>query len=157
MKVMDKRFDGRSGLTLVEILVTIAILAIVLGVGLLALNPAGQLSSARNTQRQLNLQAIMNSIRQNIADASGQAFTCSSGAIPTSTTKMASVGGNYNIAPCLVPTYLPTLPFDPSALGAHYNNPSDYDTGYSIAQASTGIITVNAPYAELGQTISLSR
>ena len=65
--------------------------------------------------------------------------------------------GNYNIAPCLVPIYAFSLPFDPVATSGHYASVSDYDTGYSISIATSGVITLSAPYAELGKTISITR
>lgn len=150
----------RKGLTILEIVIAMALLAILTTVGILIANPGGQLAKSRNTQRELHLQAVISAIRQNIADAGGGTFTCASGALPTSTKKMASggAGGTYDIAPCLVATYLPTMPFDPSASGAHYASNSDYDTGYNVIRnASTSQVTVSAPSAELGATISITR
>jgi prepilin-type N-terminal cleavage/methylation domain-containing protein len=151
--------DMRRGLTLIEIIVAVALISILSALGFLALNPVGQLASARNSQRTFHLNGLMNGIRQNMADTSGGGFTCASGSLPTSTPKkMATGAGNYDIAPCLVPTYLPNIPFDPSASGAHYASNSDYDTGYTIIRnASTGQVTVNAPAAELNKTISITR
>ncbi|MEK7608209.1 MAG: prepilin-type N-terminal cleavage/methylation domain-containing protein [Patescibacteria group bacterium] len=146
----------RKGLTLIEIVISVALITVVVGIGLIAGNPGGQLAKARNSQRQFHLQAVMNGIRQKMADTSGGAFTCSAGAIPTTSTKMAV--SSYNIAPCLIPTYVPTMPFDPSATGAHFSSTTDYDSGYNILRnASTGQITVSAPSAELNQTISVTR
>lgn len=122
-------------------------------------NPAGQLAQARNSERQLHLQTVMNAIRQNIADEASGQFSCSSGPLPTSSERMTSATGtaNYDIGSCLVPTYLFSLPFDPSASSSHYNSVSDYDTGYSISINASGTIMLTAPYSELGKTISVSR
>lgn len=150
----------RRGLTIIEIVIAVALIAILAGLGFLALNPAGQLASARNSQRSFHLNGLMNGIRQNMADTSGGSFTCpSGGSLPTSTAKKIATGaGNYDIATCLVPTYLPNIPFDPSASGAHYSSNSDYDTGYTILRnATTGQVTLNAPAAELGKVISITR
>ncbi len=150
--------DNKRGFTLVEIIIASALMVILAGVGIVAINPHRQIASARNNQRVFHLQAIMNSIRQNIADQSGQSFSCGAGAIPTSTKKMAVGAGNYNIAPCLVPIYILTLPFDPATSTARYTSNTDYDTGYRIIQAtSTPQITLSAPAAELGKTITLTR
>lgn len=148
----------RNGMTLIEIVIVIALITIITGIYFLAANPAGQLASSRNTERALQLQTIMNSIRANIADQSNEQFSCSSGTIPTSTMRMTSSAGGYNIGPCLVPTYTYNLPFDPSASSSHYLSNTDYDTGYYISiNSSTGQITLSAPYAELGKTISVTR
>lgn len=149
----------RRGLTIIEIVIAVALVSILAGLGFLALNPAGQLASARNSQRNFHLNGLMNAIRQNIADTSGGSFTCANGVLPTSTAKkMATGAGNYDIASCLVPTYLPNMPFDPAAAGAHYSSNGDYDTGYTIIRnATTGQVTLNAPSAELNKTISVTR
>lgn len=147
----------RKGLTLIEVLIAIALVTILTGLYFFIANPAQQLALSRNSERQLQLQAIMNAIRQNIADQSNEQFSCTSGPIPTSTQKMASSGG-YNIAPCLVPTYgLFTIPFDPATSTAHWVSVSDYDTGYTIVQNASGSVTLSAPAAELKQTISITR
>ena len=150
----------RRGLTLIEIIIAVALIAILVGLGFLALNPVGQLAAARNSQRSFHLNGLMNGIRQNLADMNNGSFDCDSGgALPTSTAKKMATGvGNYDIASCLVPIYLPNMPFDPSAAGAHYASNSDYDTGYTIVRnATTGQVTLNAPAAELNKVISVTR
>lgn len=149
----------RSGLTLLEILIATTLLVILVGTYFLVANPAGQLAAARNNQRSNHLQAILNAIEQNIADQGNRQFSCASGALPTSSSIMASAAGagKYNIGPCLVPTYLPSLPIDPSASSSYYASASDYNTGYAISiNASGTLVTLTAPSAELGKTVSVS-
>ncbi len=152
--------QARSAFTLIELIVTIGVIAIVsLGI-LVALNPVGQLAAARNSQRQSHLQSIMNGIRQNVVDnRQGNVFNCAAGDIPTTTTKkMASGSGNYDIYSCLVPTYLFSLPVDPSTSTAYFNSAADYDTAYTITKnASSGAVTLAAPAAELKKVISITR
>jgi prepilin-type N-terminal cleavage/methylation domain-containing protein len=148
----------RRGLTLIEIVITIALIVVITGIYIVAANPAGQLASSRNTQRSLHLQTIGNSVRANMADQGNEKFLCSSGPIPTTSTLMGSAAGQYNIAPCLIPTYIFSMPFDPIASSAHYVSVSDYATGYAISiNASGTVITLSAPSAELGKTISITR
>lgn len=138
-----------------EIIIIIAIIAVLAGVTIILINPPQQLARARNVQRQSDINFLLNAVGQNMADNRGT-FNCLSGAIPTSSTKMATSA--YNIAPCLAPVYLDKLPFDPKATGSHYASTTDYDTGYFISQSTTtNRVTINAPSAELGQTISVTR
>src|SRR4051812_43905409 len=112
-----------KGLTLIEIVIVIALIVVITGIYFLAANPAGQLAQSRNSERKLHLETIMQAVRQNIADQNNEQFSCSTGAIPTSSKKMASGGasGTYDIGPCLIPTYIFSLPFDPSATSGRYN------------------------------------
>lgn len=147
----------KTGFTYIEILIALAIFIILASAFILNLNPLSQYAQARNTQRTADINALMTAVVQRTADHLGIfEENCAAGAIPASTTKMAY--GAYDIASCLVPIYLPLLPFDPSAPGAHYTSTTDYDTGYFIEKStSTASITISAPSAELGQTISITQ
>lgn len=150
---------ANKGFSYIELVIAIAIFAILSSIVILNLNPANQYAQARNTQRTANINTIMTAIVQRTTDRQGIfEENCVAGAVPTSTTKMAYGISTYDIASCLVPIYLPLMPFDPSASGAHYTSATDYDTGYFIQKAtSTGRITITAPSAELGQIISITQ
>lgn len=143
--------------TLIEVIIASALIIITAGIALVWIDPSRQFALARNARRTSDITSIINAVGQNIADNRG-IFTCVSGAIPAVATKMASGTGNYDIAPCLTPAYLPTLPYDPTATNAQYVSVSNYDTGYTILMSTTtGFVTVAAPSAELGASISITR
>lgn len=150
----------KKGFTLIELLVVIGIIAVLAAVVIIAINPARQFAQARNTQRWSNVNAILNAVGQRLADNKGVFETgCAAGVIPATSTIMST--SSYDIAPCLVPTYISTFPFDPTASGAHYTSNTDYNTGYTIYKdATTGRIIVSAPSTEVppeSTTISVTR
>lgn len=130
------------------------IIAILMAVAVVAINPGRQFAQARNTERLAAVNAIASAIGQNMSDNNGL-FTCAAGAIPSADTPIASGAGGYDISPCIVPVYLPTLPLDPST-GA--STTASYSSGYSIhLDSATSRIILSAPSAELGNTISIMR
>ena len=148
------KIKDQKGFTLIELLVVIGILAILLAVTLIAINPNKHFQDARNAQRQSNVAAIL--------DAIYEYESAHNGNIPPSLTGVTTVkelgGGTGQINTCsdLVPTYLANLPMDPStSIGTACN--VGYDTGYTITVTS-GRFTVAAPSTEGGgTTISVTR
>ena len=135
-----------SGFTLIELLVVIGILAILAGVVIVAVNPGRQFALTRNTKRQAAITQILSAIQQNKVENSGN-FNCAT-ALPAVATNMSSVVGDYNIASCIVPTYIVTLPFDPTT--GSYTDTTTYDTQYTVFQdAVSGQVTVAAPDTEI--------
>ncbi|OGY96632.1 MAG: hypothetical protein A2122_00335, partial [Candidatus Liptonbacteria bacterium GWB1_49_6] len=137
-----------GGFTLIELLVVIGILAILAGVVIVAVNPGRQFALTRNTKRQAAITQILSAIQQNKVENSGN-FNCAV-ALPAAATNMGSdvAGGDYDIAACIVPTYIVTLPFDPST--GNYTDNTTYDTQYEVFQdAVSGQVTVTAPDTEI--------
>lgn len=97
-----------KGFTLVEILVTISILGILMGLVVMVLNPASFRSKARDGRRQSDLQVIQNAVEmyysQNSSYPSGAAATSLNTSLGSGTAW--SVGGV---------TYLSRTPADPQA------------------------------------------
>ena len=143
---------NNKGFTLIELLVVIGIIAILAGIVVVAINPARQFAQSRNTQRWSSVSTILNSVGQRLSDNKGVFETgCAAGVIPTVSTQMGSAVGNYNIEPCIVPTYVSTMSLDPL-------NGTAAATGYNIIRnTTTGRITISAPSAEVGEVISVTR
>lgn len=149
---MKGRAETQGGFTLIELLVVIGILAILLAITLIALNPNQHFQGARNAQRSSNVSEILNAIYEYEAQNNGNLPASVSGAIATPTA-IASTG----IDLCdVVPSYLADLPTDPdttlSSVTPSTNTPCQagttaYDTGYTIVKTNNRF-TVTAPGTE---------
>lgn len=147
---------SKSGFTLIELLVVIGILAILLAITLVAINPARQFAQANNTQRSSDVSAILNAVHQFMAENNG----VPPAGITSSATEVSDTG--VDLCDALVTEYLAALPRDPQSVVA---GPVDeagcsgtYNTGYDISvSAGNNRITVEAIGAELGASISATR
>ncbi len=145
-----------SGFTLIEILVVIGIIAVLATIVIIAINPARQFAQARNSQRTSNVNAILNAVGQYAADNKGL-FTCFTSAGLNSTNKTiksSPTGNEIDARSCIVPTYMPEIPVDPSVGTPWDSGTSSYNTRYEISQDTNGRITVCAPEAANETAIS---
>lgn len=148
-----------KGFTLIELLVVIGILAVLLAITLIAINPARQFSQANDTKRRSDISAILNAVNQYAVDNNGTLPAT----IPGTATAINSALANF--CANLTPTYIAALPVDPTdgtgtALGVSQlpSCTGTWDTGYTIeASATDGRITVEAPGAEVEDEISVTR
>lgn len=147
----------QEGFTLIELLIVIALIAVLAGAVIIALNPARQFSLARDSERWSHVSAIAGAITQKTAENRG-VWACAALTVST-TLEMASGGaaGTYDIAPCLVPDSVASLPFDPQTALAGYTSPTNYKTGYTITRAADGRVTIAAPDAEIAPSISVTQ
>lgn len=167
MKLFRDIKSNQKGFTLIELLVVIGILAILLAITLIAINPARQFAQANNTQRQSDVNAILNAVHQYMADNNG---TPPAG-IPADdgdplTEDSLPIGVNaaapitvVDLCTPLAPTYIAALPTDPqSGVDPVTICATDHNVEYNIVQSNTNSrITVTAPGAELGAVISVTR
>ena len=146
--------QNKKGFTLIELLVVIGILAVLLAIVLIAINPARQFSQANNTKRRSDINAILNAVHQYAAD--------NKGALPAGVTAVDQEITNAaaNLCSDLVTQYLAALPVDPlTDNGTPITDcVAAYATGYNIVRSATdNRITVTAPDAELSEVISVTR
>jgi type IV pilus assembly protein PilA len=150
--------DTKRGFTLIEILVVIGMLAILISIVLVAVNPLRQFAQARNSQRESNVAAILNAVTERIADDGG-IFASSTQTSDTCRLDLPSAAqdinkAQYDLRSCIVPTYLSEVPYDPSTGSNTCTSIScngtgeSYDLGYTIMKDSTtNRVTVCAPAA----------
>ncbi len=134
----------QRGFTLIELLVVIGVIGILAAVVLVAVNPSRQFASARDTQRRADLYAVTNGIYQYAAENNGN--------LPdTITTTPGDFIAGSSLGTFLVPTYLPSIPYDPTT-------GSDSNANYDIYLDPNGRVVASAS-SELnpGQTISITR
>jgi len=144
---------NKKGFTLIEVLLVIVIIAILAGIVLIAVNPGRQVAQANNAQRNSDVNAILSAAHQFSIDNRGALPA----GITATATNIGSGTGDVDICSDLVPTYIAAMPFDPTDADAGYTDCSTYDTGYNISVDTDDRVTVAAPSAELGDTISVTR
>ena len=147
----------QKGFTLIELLVVIGILAVLLSITLIAINPARQFSLANNTKRSSDVNAILNSIGQYQSENKG-ALPAGMPAAGAAAVTVSTAGAD--ICAALATQYIAQLPVDPltnNGTPIASTCPAGYTTGYQVSVgAGNNRVTVSAPAAELGKTISVS-
>lgn len=144
-----------KGFTLLEVLLVVAIIAILAGIVIIAINPGKNLGDTRNSQRQADVTTILNGVYQYSLDNNGSLPTgitttateiCATGAAScTGLVDLSSITANGK--------YLVSMPKDPQCSTTCATN----GTGYKISKDANGRITVAAPAAEQSKTISVTR
>jgi prepilin-type N-terminal cleavage/methylation domain-containing protein len=152
-----KKAQTQGGFTLIELLVVIGILAILLAITLIALNPNQHFQGARNAQRSSNVSEVLNAIYEYQAQNNGTLPPSVQGTIapdsPLAKTT-PTTPGDVDLCTDLVPTYIAELPMDPGAATPTGGSTpcaagtTAYDTDYTISKTTGGRFTIKAPSTE---------
>lgn len=149
---MRTRRPAQGGFTLLEILLVVAAIAILAAIVILAVNPNKQLADTRNAQRRADVNTILNAVYQYTIDNNGTLPT----SITVTQTEICKMGGTCTGLIDLgvltaTEKYLVSIPADPNG-SCNANG-----VCYEIKKSANGRITVAAPDAEGGATISVTR
>ncbi len=146
----------KKGFTLIELLVVIGILAILLAITLIAINPARQFGQANNTRRRSDILQVLNAIHQYVAENKGQLPPALKALAVATPTAVSTTG--LNICADLMPNYIPALPTEPSlATAAITDCAVAYTTGYEVTKDAQNRITVSSPVTDNGEIITVTR
>ena len=145
-----------KGFTLIEILLSITLMGMMATTVIVALNPAKQLSNARNAQRKSDIVNILAALNQYVIEHAGTY----PGSITNTPTYICRTGKSISDCTGLIDlrvltdldAYMSALPVDPLAS-------TTVSTGYTVYlnDLNGNALTVAAPAAESGITISLTQ
>jgi prepilin-type N-terminal cleavage/methylation domain-containing protein len=163
LSLKNIKHQTQEGFTLLEVLLVVAIIAILAGIVIIAINPGKNLGDARNSQRSADVNTIINGTYQYVLDNNGSlpAVGGRTGAVAISTTATEICTTTATSCTGLVDLgvltssgkYLVAIPTDPSCpTGCNANG-----TGYKIASTTGNRLVVNAPNAENSKTISVTK
>ena len=162
-KNIKQKQAKQAGFTLLEVLLVVAIIAILAGIVIIAINPGKNLGDARNAQRSADVNTIINGTYQYTLDNNGVLPPVGgrTGAVVISTTptevcSTAAVSCTGLVDLGVLTTagkYVIAIPKDPQCpTGCNANG-----VGYTIAKDANNRLIVAAPGAENGKTISVNK
>lgn len=144
--------NGTKGFTLIELIIVVAILAVIAAAVTVAIDPARRLNAADNSKRKTDIQALLHAIKTYQADNDGAFWssmttpsstnyiigTCLSGAACTSVTVAPAC---TDFAALETAGYISPIPADPDTGTAE-------NTGYYYQRNPNGLLTIGACEAE---------
>jgi len=141
-----------KGFTLIEVLLVIAIIAVLAAIVLIAINPPRSIAQSNNARRWSNVNAIINGIHQYAIDNNGiLPATITTASTEICKTDAGSCAGLIDLGVLTFEErYILKLPTDPTSASAN-------GTGYYVNRDTYNRITVEAPFAQLGEDIEVSR
>jgi len=166
---MKKRF--LKGFTLIELIIVIAVIALLAAATFVAINPAKRVGDANNSRRWSDITAIADAYQAYLADNSGThpTTTANSAGITYSITSSTqahvercaadttngnatTTSANIDLEALVTSGYIGSIPSDPGYVVA-----DTYNTGYYLYRESTGKLVVGACDAYSSQNIEVVR
>lgn len=139
-----------SGFTLVELIIVIAIIAILAAAVFVAIDPAQRLNQSRNARRNSDVETILGALKMHQADNGGTYYSTVAALTAGNFSVIGTAGSGCNTtctakttqAACvdlsaLPKNYLGAIPFDPKTGSAT-------NTDYYISKGTLGTLTVGA-------------
>ncbi len=156
-KLIKIKRMSEEGFTLIELLVVIGILAILMGIVLIAINPAHQFALANDTNRRNAVAQILSAVGQYEAEHAGALPPSIAGV--TTATEISNAGANLCTDLVAGSTqYIPSFPEDPNINnGTDITSCTTYDSGYQVAVDASKRVTISAPNTQVGSIISVTR
>jgi prepilin-type N-terminal cleavage/methylation domain-containing protein len=149
-----KQLREQRGFTLLEVLLVVAIIAILAGIVVIAINPAKQLADTRNANRSSDVTTILNAAYQYSLDNNIIPATITLTPTEICATAAPSCTGLIDLTVLTTAgKYLVSIPKDPQCATTCVTN----GTGYKITKDANGRLVVNAPAAENSKVISVTR
>lgn len=148
---MSNHIKKSGGFTLLEILLVVAAISILAGIVIVAINPTKQLGDTRNAERRVDVNTILNAVYQYSIDAQALPATITTSSTEVCITGAASCSGLVDLSVLTAnQKYIVSIPVDPQSTSTN-------GTAYFIFKSANGRVTVNAPKAEQGAVISVTR
>lgn len=162
-------FNMKNGFTMLELMLAIAIISIITGVVLVAIDPSTRFAETRDKNRFSDVTTILEAAKIDLVDNGGSFLTEIAGLTAGNVAMIGTAGAGCDADPCpdvtiddaacvdltglVTEEYLESIPIAPNGTETY----SASMTGYYISRAISGVLTVGACESEAVAEVVLSR